>query len=243
MRSSELTGKTALITGATSGIGRAIAVALAGARVRVIVCGRREDLLQELVTELGASSAAIPVDLRGQESMDAMFDAVEELDILINCAGVAPKATVLAGGYEQFNELLEVNVLALAYCAQRAVRLFGPGGGHIINVSSMSGHRVPPSGGFYAATKFAVRALTDSLRYELKAAGDKTRVACISPGFVDTPLLDAYFKGNEHELAELKSGLRMLQPEDVAASVLHLLQAPAHVEIGDILLRPSDQSV
>ncbi|MGI9240164.1 MAG: SDR family oxidoreductase [Verrucomicrobiales bacterium] len=243
MRSSELSGRTALITGATSGIGRAIAVALAEAGVRVIASGRREERLQEVVTELGANSVAIPVDLRRQESMDAMFNALEALDILINCAGVAPKAPVLAGGYEQFSELLEVNVLALAYCAQRAVRLFAPDGGHIINVSSMSGHRVPPSGGFYAATKFAVRALTDSLRYELKAAGDKTRVACISPGFVDTPLLDTYFKGNEHELAKLKSGLRMLEPEDVAASVLHLLQAPAHVEIGDILLRPSDQSV
>ena len=236
-------GKAALVTGATSGIGRATAVALAGAGAKVIACGRREELLAGLVADVGQGSVAVVADLRSRESMDAMFDAIGELDILINCAGVAPKASLLGGRYEQFAELLELNVLALTYCAQRALRLFPQSGGHIINVSSMSGHRVPPSGGFYAATKFAVRAITDSLRYELKASGNRTRVACLSPGFVDTPLLENYFKGAEEQLAELKAGMRMLEPEDVAAAVMHILQAPAHVEIGDILMRPSDQSI
>ena len=239
----DLLGKSALVTGATSGIGRAIAVALADAGVQVIASGRREELLDELVSELGEGARALAADLRQRESMDAMFDAIGELDILINCAGVAPKALVLSGEFEHFAELLEVNVLALTYCAQRAVRLFGEAGGHIINVSSMSGHRVPPSGGFYAPTKFAVRAVTESLRYELKAAGSQTRVACVSPGFVDTPLLERYFRGSEDQLTELKSGIRMLDPEDVAATVLHILQAPAHVEIGDVLMRPGDQAV
>ncbi len=243
MKGSQLEGKKALVTGATSGIGRAIALALAAAGVRVIACGRRTELLQELVTAMGDGSVAVTTNLRCRESIDTMFDAIDGLDILINCAGVAPRASVLTGEYEQFSELLEVNVLALAYCSQRAVCAFGPAGGHIINVSSMSGHRVPPSGGFYAPTKFAVRAITDALRYELKAAGNKTRVACISPGFVDTPLLENYFRGNEAQLDDLKSGMRMLDPEDVAASVLPILLAPAHVEIGDVLMRPSDQAV
>lgn len=236
-------GKTALVTGATSGIGRATAVALASAGAKVVACGRREELLAGLVAAIGRGSVAAVADLRSRESIDAMFDAIGELDILINCAGVAPKASLLGGGYEHFAELLEVNVLALTYCAQRALRLFPQSGGHIINVSSMSGHRVPPSGGFYAPTKFAVRAITDSLRYELKASGNLTRVACLSPGFVDTPLLENYFKGAEEQLAELKAGMRMLEPEDVAAAVMHILQAPAHVEIGDILMRPSDQAI
>ncbi len=236
-------GKTALVTGATSGIGRATAVALAGAGAKIIACGRREELLAGLVTDIGQGSSAVVADLRSRESIDAMFDAIGDLDILINCAGVAPKASLLDGRYEQFAELLEVNVLALSYCAQRALRLFPQSGGHIINVSSMSGHRVPPSGGFYAPTKFAVRAITDSLRYELKASGNRTRVACLSPGFVDTPLLENYFTGDEKQLAELKAGMRMLVPEDIAAAVMHILQAPAHVEIGDILMRPSDQAI
>jgi NADP-dependent 3-hydroxy acid dehydrogenase YdfG len=236
-------GKTALVTGATSGIGRATAVALAAAGAKIIACGRREELLAGLVTDIGQGSAAVVADLRSRESIDAMFDAIGDLDILINCAGVAPKASLLDGRYEQFAELLEVNVLALSYCAQRALRLFPKSGGHIINVSSMSGHRVPPSGGFYAPTKFAVRAITDSLRYELKASGNRTRVACLSPGFVDTPLLENYFKGDGEQLAELKAGMRMLVPEDIAAAVMHILQAPAHVEVGDILMRPSDQAI
>ena len=107
----------------------------------------------------------------------------------------------------------------------------------------MSGHRVPPSGGFYAATKFTVRAVTEALRYELKAGGNRTRVATISPGFVDTPLLDLYFKGSEDKLKTLKEEMDMLTPADVAAAVLHILQAPAHVETGDIQLRPSGQGV
>ena len=209
----------------------------------MIACGRREELLTGLVSVLGEGARSITVELRSRESIDAMFDAAGAIDILINCAGVAPKAPVLGGSYDQFAELLEVNVLALAYCAQQAVRLFGPAGGHIINVSSMSGHRVPPSGGFYAPTKFAVRAITDSLRYELKATGNQTRVACISPGFVDTPLLERYFEGDEDQLAALKENIQMLDPQDIAASVLHILRAPPHVEVGDILLRPSEQNL
>ena len=241
--SDPLRGKTALVTGATSGIGRAVAVALADASVNVVASGRREDALSELVDELGDGARAVAADLRRRGSIDALFDAIGDLDILINCAGVAPRAPVLGGDYESFAELLEVNVLALSYCAALAVKLFPETGGHLVNVSSMSGHRVPPSGGFYAPTKFAVRAVTESLRYELKAAESKTRVACISPGFVDTPLLEHYFKGSEEQLANLRSDLVMLEPKDVAESVLHILNAPPHAEIGDILLRPSDQKV
>ena len=238
----QLEGSTALVTGATSGIGRAVATALAGAGAKVIVTGRRQQLLAELAGELGDRAIPIAADLGERGSIDSMFDRAGRLDILVNCAGVAPKAPILSGEFDDFVEMLHVNVLALAYCAQQAVKRFGDGGGHIVNVSSMSGHRVPPSGGFYSPTKFAVRAITESLRHELKSANDPTRVACISPGWVDTPLLDRYFKGSEEQLESLKAGMRMLDPGDVAASVLHIVTAPAHVEIGDILLRPSDQA-
>ena len=107
----------------------------------------------------------------------------------------------------------------------------------------MSGHRVPPSGGFYAATKFAVKAVTEALRFELKASNNKTRVAMISPGFVDTPLLDLYFKGDEEKLKKLKNEIHMLDPINVAESVTHIIEAPSHVEIGDIQLRPSEQGI
>lgn len=240
-----LAGKTALVTGATSGIGRAIAGSLVGAGAAVVGCGRSEHGLRELADGLAASGevTAVAVDLRERASIDALFGQLGALDMLINCAGVAPRAPLLDGSFDDFAELLEVNVLAVAYCCQLAVARFGAAGGSIVNVSSMSGHRVPPSGGLYAPTKFAVRALTEALRHELKAAGNATRVACVSPGFVDTPLLDRYFRGAEGKLAELRSGMRMLSPDDVAAAVMHIVTAPTHVEVGDILLRPADQHV
>ena len=102
---------------------------------------------------------------------------------------------------------------------------------------------MPPSGGFYAATKFAVRAVTEALRFELKESNNKTRVAMISPGFVDTPLLDLYFKGDKEKLNQLKNEIHMLDPVNVAESVAHIIEAPSHVEIGDIQLRPAGQAI
>ena len=238
-----LKGKCALITGASSGIGAACARALADEGARVILTGRNEMALGKIAEATGGE--AITADLRDMADIERLFArAGERIDILINNAGIAPRAPIIDGDPEHFRELLEVNVLALTRCCQLALPRFDPvNGGHIINLSSMSGHRVPPSGGFYAATKFAVRAVTEALRYELKAAGNRTRVATISPGFVDTPLLDLYFKGSEDKLKALKEEMDMLTPADVAAAVLHILQAPAHVETGDIQLRPSGQGV
>jgi NADP-dependent 3-hydroxy acid dehydrogenase YdfG len=134
-----------------------------------------------------------------------------------------------------------VNVLALALCCQLSLRHFPAGGGRIVNVSSMSGHRVPPSGGFYAPTKFAVRAISDSLRSELKSIQSPIQIACVSPGFVDTPLLDTYFRGREDTLTHTRAAMKMLTADDVAATIMTILQAPPHVEIGDILVRSSGQ--
>ena len=238
-----LKGKCALITGASSGIGAACARALAEQGAQVILTGRNEAALEKIAEATGGE--AITADLRDMADIERLFArAGERIDILINNAGIAPRAPIIDGDPEHFRELLEVNVLALTRCCQLALPRFDPvNGGHIINLSSMSGHRVPPSGGFYAATKFAVRAVTEALRYELKAAGSRTRVATISPGFVDTPLLDLYFKGSEEKLETLREEIDMLTPADVAAAVLHILQAPAHVETGDIQLRPSGQGV
>lgn len=184
-------------------------------------------------------------DISQNDEVIKLFDEIgESIDILVNNAGIAPKASIIEGKIESFEDLLRVNVLAVVHCCQLAIKKFDPStGGQIINISSMSGHRVPPSGGFYAATKFAVRAITEALRYELKIQKNKTRVSMISPGFVDTPLLDNYFKGSEEKLSELRERLEMLKPKDVANSLIHILESPNHVEIGDIMMRPRDQEV
>ena len=239
----KLKNKTALITGASSGIGAACAKALANNGAKVVLTGRNQTSLEQLSEEIGGRYMV--ADISQNDEVIKLFDEIgESIDILVNNAGIAPKASIIEGKIESFEDLLRVNVLAVVHCCQLAIKKFDPStGGQIINISSMSGHRVPPSGGFYAATKFAVRAITEALRYELKIQKNKTRVSMISPGFVDTPLLDNYFKGSEEKLSELRERLEMLKPEDVADSLIHILESPNHVEIGDIMVRPRDQEV
>lgn len=239
----KLKNKTALITGASSGIGAACAKALANNGAKVVLTGRNQTSLEQLSEEIGGRYMV--ADISQNDEVIKLFDEIDEsIDILVNNAGIAPKASIIEGKIESFEDLLRVNVLAVVHCCQLAIKKFNPStGGQIINISSMSGHRVPPSGGFYAATKFAVRAITEALRYELKIQKNKTRVSMISPGFVDTPLLDNYFKGSEEKLSELRERLEMLKPEDVANSLIHILESPNHVEIGDIMMRPRDQEV
>ena len=239
----KLKNKTALITGASSGIGAACAKALANNGAKVVLTGRNQTSLEQLSEEIGGRYMV--ADISQNHEVIKLFDEIgESIDILVNNAGIAPKASIIEGKIESFEDLLRINVLAVVHCCQLAIKKFDPStGGQIINISSMSGHRVPPSGGFYAATKFAVRAVTEALRYELKIQKNKTRVSMISPGFVDTPLLDNYFKGSEEKLSELRQRLEMLKPEDVANSLIHILESPNHVEIGDIMMRPRDQEV
>ena len=236
---SPLKNKRAIVTGATSGIGRAVATRLAERGAIVFALGRNEAALNEIGVD-GISPKLL--DLRDRDAVDLLFDQCGPLDILVNAAGVAPFAHITTGKFEDWKDLLDVNVLALTYCCQKALGSFPEEGGQIVNLSSLSGHRVPPTGGFYAATKFAVRAITEALRLELSSQGNKTRVACVSPGFVDTPLLDVYFKGREEQLAGMRKDMPMLTPDDVAESVLHILETPPHVEVADVLMRPKAQA-
>jgi len=231
-----LKGKKVLITGASSGIGKALAEALLAEGAQVIGLCRSVENVPEGVT-------AIRCDLTESAEISAAFSKVGELDILINNAGLAFLSPVTTGDPLKWEEMWRVNVHALGLCTQAALQCFPESGGHIVNISSMSGHRVPPSGGFYAATKFAVRAMTDALRSELRSQESATRVSSISPGFVDTPLLDQYFEGREEQLAETRANIKMLSAEDIAASVLHILQAPSGVEINDLMIRSADQAV
>ena len=228
--------KTALVTGASSGIGKAIASALLDQGMTVIGLCRSVDELPDGVKPLAC-------DLRDESAIKAAFETLEELDILVNSAGLAYLSRICDGNPSDWDEMWRVNVHALGLCSQLSLALFPEGGGHILNLSSMSGHRVPPTGGFYASTKFAVRAISEALRAELKNSGNKTRISCLSPGFVDTPLLDKYFAGREDQLAETRANIDMLTPEAIADAALHILTSPASVEINDVLLRSADQAI
>lgn len=237
---SALSGKCAVVTGASSGIGHAIAEALLAEGARVFGLARQ-------IGKLPAGVAPISCDLRRPERIAHAFEildaAAQNIDLLVNNAGLAYLSRITDGDPSEWDEMWEVNVRALALCCQHGLARFPDHGGRIINVSSLSGHRVPPTGGFYAPTKFAVKAITDALRNELKHDGRNHQVATVSPGFVDTPLVANYFRGREADLAAMRESMRLLEPADVARAVVHIASAPRHVEIGDIILRSADQSV
>ncbi len=244
--STSLKGKRALVTGASSGIGRAIARALDAQGCAVALCARREDRLREVADEL-KNATVCAADLSDEDQLIAAVKKANYemggLDILINSAGIARQASLINGATSDWTDMLQVNVLALAQITREALQYFPESGGHIIHLSSMSGHRVPGRGGFYSATKFAVRAMTEGLRQELRLEGNMTRVGCISPGFVDTELLDEYFQSSDNAQAKYESiGYQILQPEEIADLVLHQLTMPATAEVTDILVRPTAQA-
>ncbi|MEP4079888.1 SDR family oxidoreductase [Haloferula sp.] len=229
-----LAERTILVTGASSGIGRALAEQLLAKGANVLGISRNPASLPEGVIPFQA-------DLTQREEIQAIFQELGCIDALVNCAGVAYLSRIIDGNPTDWEEMWRVNVMALTLCSQLSLRHFPERGGRIINVSSMSGHRVPPTGGFYAPTKFAVRAISDSMRQEIKAAGIPIQIGTVSPGFVDTPLLDLYFRGREDQLQKTKQQMVMLKPDDVAQCIVNMLESPPHVEIGDIQLRSSDQ--
>jgi NADP-dependent 3-hydroxy acid dehydrogenase YdfG len=245
-----LQGKKALVTGASSGIGQAIAMALSREGSAVALLARREERLSALSDAIGAAGGiayGIPVDLSrtdlAQDAVHMAASSLDGLDIVINAAGVARQAKLTDGLIEDWKTMLEVNVLALSIVTREALPYLPADGGHIVNISSMSGHRVPGKGGFYAATKFAVRALTEGLRQELRAAGNLTRVSSISPGFVDTELLDEYFNSGGNDRAKYEAiDYPILQPGEIADLVIHQLKMPATAEVTDILVRPTAQA-
>lgn len=231
-----LKGKTLLVTGATSGIGQALCEQLVGRGANVLGVTRRPSALSDNVSPIIA-------DLTQREQISTIFQGLGKIDGLVNCAGVAYLSRIMDGNAADWEEMWRVNVMALSLCCQLSLKHFPASGGRIVNVSSMSGHRVPPTGGFYAPTKFAVRAITDALRAELKAVRSPIQVACVSPGFVDTPLLDQYFRGREQALVQTRAAMKMLDPHDVAWAILTILEAPDHVEVGDILMRSAEQQM
>lgn len=245
-----LQGKKAFVTGASSGIGRAIALAIGAAGGKIALCARRQDKLAELAIEIndsGGTAKLFPADLFDESQIISSFSAAADcfngLDILINSAGIGRQASLIDGDSRDWAEMMNLNVLALATASREALRYFPESGGQIINISSLSGHRVPGRGGFYSATKFAVRAMTEGLRQELRLAGNLTRVSSISPGFVDTGLLDDYFQSGNGMSKQEAIQFPILEPENIAAIAIHQLTAPENVDITDVLVRPTRQAV
>uniref|UniRef100_A0AAY4EQU4 Dehydrogenase/reductase SDR family member 11 n=1 Tax=Denticeps clupeoides TaxID=299321 RepID=A0AAY4EQU4_9TELE len=200
----------------------------------------------------GYSGTLIPYkcDLSNEEEILSMFSAIKTLhrgvDVCINNAGLAHNEPLLSGRTEGWRKMIDVNVLALSICTREAyqsMRERGVDDGHIININSMAGHRVVPGADehFYCATKYAVTALTEGLRQELREAKTHIRATSISPGIVETEFAFRHYDSDPEKAAAVYESIKCLKAADIASAVTYVLSAPPHVQIGDVQMRPVEQ--
>ncbi|KAM7412861.1 hypothetical protein PAMA_020312 [Pampus argenteus] len=248
-------GRVALVTGASVGIGAAVAIELVRYGMKVMGCARDVEKIQKLAAECqseGYSGVLVPFkcDLNNEEEILSMFAAIKTqhkgVDVCINNAGLALPESLLGGTTNNWRNMLDVNVLALSICTREAYQSMkerNVDDGHIININSMSGHRVVQKTDvhFYSATKFAVTALTEGLRQELREANSHIRATCISPGVVKTEFALRLYSQNPDKAAASFSKFKPLEAIDVANAVTYVISAPPHVQIGDIQMRPVEQ--
>ncbi len=249
---SRLEGKIAVVTGASSGIGAACAVRLADAGARVIVAARREQRLialrDEIVQRHGPESCgALEIDLRDRQDVRASVARIVdagwgEVDILVNNAGLAAGLSDFPeGDFDDWDRMIDTNIKGLLNITRLLVPgMVARGGGHIVNIGSISGREVYPRGAVYCGTKYFVRALNRGLR--LDTVGQGIRVTSIDPGMVDTEFSLVRFHGDADKARAVYDGMTPLAAEDVAEAVVWALDRPAHVNIEEILIMPTDQA-
>jgi NADP-dependent 3-hydroxy acid dehydrogenase YdfG len=243
---SELDGRSIVVTGASSGIGAAVTRALAAQGARLTIGARRVDRLEALAREIGAERVAVVrTDMRVEADVVRLVATARErfggVDALVNNAGLGRKAPIASSPTEPWREMLETNVLGLLVATREALQDMERRGvaGHVVQLSSMAGHRVPgPDSAVYAGTKFAVRAITEGLRQELRAKKSAVRVSLVSPGYVDTEFVGVFVGPGGTPQAP---AVKQLEAEDVARAIVWVLSQPPHVEVHDVLVRPTDQ--
>jgi len=242
--------KIALITGATSGLGKAIAIRLGKEGYNLIVTGRRKERLEELEKEISINynSRVLPVsfDVRNYEEVEnAITNLPEEwkkIDILVNNAGLAVGLDpIYKGVVEDWERMIDTNVKGLLY----VTRVVSPGmverkSGHIINIGSIAGKGVYPNGAVYCATKHAVNALNQGMRMDLLPYN--IRVTQICPGAVETEFSLVRFKGDQGKADQVYTGYENLVADDIAESVFFAISQPPHVDIQDMLVMPTAQA-
>ncbi|MCC8186435.1 MAG: SDR family oxidoreductase [Bacteroides sp.] len=242
--------RTALITGATSGFGEAIARRLATECYDLILAGRRQERLEALKTELEANGdvkvLTLCFDVRSYEDVEKNLghlpDEWKKVDVLINNAGLAVGlAPIHEGNVDDWERMIDTNVKGLLY----VTRVISPGmvercSGHIINIGSIAGREVYPNGNVYCATKHAVRALSQAMRLELVPYGIRTTL--IAPGAAETEFSLVRFKGDGQRADTVYQGFEPLTAQDIADTVSYVLSAPAHVDLQDILIMPTAQA-
>ncbi len=245
-----IVGQTILITGASSGIGAACATLFAQAGARVILGARRQHRLQQLATDLEQAFDNPPhllaMDVRDPQLVRRALEQLPpewaEIDVLINNAGLSRGLDPLQEGQiEDWEEMIDTNVKGLLYVTRGVLPgMVRRGRGHVVNIGSIAGRQAYPRGNVYCATKAAVRALTEGLKQDL--LGTPIRVSSVDPGLVETEFSEVRFHGDHLRAAEVYQGLTPLTPMDIAEIVLFCLTRPAHVNVSELLVVPTDQS-
>ncbi|MBB3975436.1 NADP-dependent 3-hydroxy acid dehydrogenase YdfG [Rhizobium azooxidifex] len=234
--------KVILITGASSGIGAALASELGKAGARLMIGARRTDRLAELKQQVEASGGTVAIralDVTRRQDVEdfarAALDAYGRIDVMINNAGVMPLSPMNSLKVEEWDRMIDVNIRGVLHGIAAVLPVMnGQGFGHIINVSSIGGLSVVPTAAVYCATKYAVRAISDGLRQE----NDKIRVTCVYPGVVESELADTI---TDPVAAEAMVSFRSnaLKPEAIAAAIRHVIDQPANVSTSEIVVRPT----
>ncbi|HFV7591003.1 TPA: SDR family oxidoreductase [Staphylococcus aureus] len=227
-----LTDKIAVVTGAGSGIGEAIATLLHEEGAKVVLAGRNKDKLQNVANQLAQDSVkVVPTDVTKKEEVDELIKMAQQtfggLDIVINSAGQMLSSKITDYQVDEWDSMIDVNIKGTLYTAKDALpTMLEQSSGHLINIASISGFEVTKSSTIYSATKAAVHTITQGLEKELAKTGVK--VTSISPGMVDTAITATYNPTDR----------KKLEPQDIAEAVLYALTQPKHVNVNEITVRP-----
>jgi NADP-dependent 3-hydroxy acid dehydrogenase YdfG len=245
-----LENKVAIVTGASSGIGYATSLTLSKAGVRVAVGARRTGRLQELEKQIIKNNGEILVqktDVTRKSDCDSLVNTIVEkwgkVDILINNAGLMPLSYFKNGKVEEWERMIDVNIKGVLYCTSAVIPyMLDEKSGHIVNISSVAGRIVFAGGSVYCATKHAITAFSEGLRKELSPKYN-IRVTCIEPGAVSTELLESITDESMKGFIQAFKNMEILQSEDIANAILYAIETPNHVNVNEILVRPTSQEL
>lgn len=239
--------KTALITGASSGIGAAIARLFADNGFNLILCGRHSERLEKISSELSSkvTVATALFDVRNSQEVEKALEPVlkaHSVDVLVNNAGNAHgMAPIQEGNIEDWDAMIDGNVKGLLYVSKVIIKqMVSQEAGQIINIGSIAGKEVYPNGNVYCASKHAVDAINNGMRIDLNPYG--IRVSQINPGLVDTGFSTVRFKGDKEKADATYKGMNPLYAEDIAEVALFMVSRPPHVNISDVIVLPTSQA-
>ena len=242
-----LQGKTAIITGATAGIGMSTAIQMAKSGVDLYITGRREEKLVGLKRDLedryGVSVTVSAFDIRNADACTKFVESIDEtVDILVNNAGLSKGLDpVYSASFDDWDTMIDTNIKGLLYVTRLvSAQMKERNAGHIINVGSIAGHESYPGGVVYSATKHAVKAITEATKKDLH--GSKVRVSMVSPGLVETEFSEVRFDGDKEKADKVYDGMEPLVAQDIAEIILFIANRPDHVNIMDTIVLPVDQS-